>query len=61
MFSYIRILGTCTVAGMLLAMIFITPGGVLAGAVKGLLVGALIAWGEWKLKHTQEVVIYVKH
>ncbi|MEZ5504318.1 MAG: hypothetical protein R3E50_17285 [Halioglobus sp.] len=48
MLSCIRIMLLCTLAGCLLATVFMTPGGAIAGAVKGAFVGALIAWGEWK-------------
>ncbi len=61
MFSFIRILVLCTVAGFLLATVFMTPGGATAGAVKGLLVGMLIAWGERKSKRKEAVVSYVRH
>lgn len=60
MISYIRILGLCTVAGFLLATVFMTPGGATAGAVKGLLVGTFIAWGEWHSKRKEAVVSYKK-
>jgi membrane associated rhomboid family serine protease len=62
--SCIRIMVLCTVAGFLLATVFMTPGGAAAGAVKGLLVGALIAWGEWNSKrkeHKEAVVSYIRH
>jgi membrane associated rhomboid family serine protease len=58
MFSCIRIVSLCTLAGFLLATVFMTPGGAAAGAVKGLLVGALIAWGEWKSKRKNTPVSY---
>lgn len=57
MFSYIRILGYCTLAGYLLAMIFMTPGGATLGAANGLLVGAVVAWAEWKSKQTKRAVV----
>ena len=60
MISYIRILVLCTVAGFLLATVFMTPGGATAGAVKGLLVGTLIAWGEWHSKRKEAMVSYKK-
>jgi hypothetical protein len=56
-FNYIRIIGYCTLAGYLLATIFMTPGGANVGAVKGLLVGALVAWGEWKSKQKKQLAI----
>jgi hypothetical protein len=56
MFDYFKILASCTLVGMLLATIFITPGGALAGAVKGLLLGMLIVWGEWK-SHREVVIV----
>ena len=56
MLNYFKILAYCTLVGMLLATIFIAPGGVLAGAVKGLLLGMLIVWGEWK-SHREVVIV----
>lgn len=61
MLVYFKILVLCTMAGILLATIFITPGGVLAGALKGLLVGTLIAWGEWKSNRKEVIVSFVRH
>ena len=61
MISCIRILVLCTIAGFLLAITFMTPGGAMAGAVKGLLVGTLIAWGERKSKHKEPAVNYTGH
>jgi hypothetical protein len=61
MISCLRILALCTMAGFLLATVFMTPGGAAAGAVKGLLVGTLIAWGEWKSKHKETAVSYIRH
>ena len=55
-----KILVACTVIGALLATVFMTPGGALAGGLKGLLLGMVIAWGEWKSTHTVQVVSYVK-
>ncbi len=55
MFKYIRILGLCTVAGYLLASLFMTPGGANIGAAKGLLIGIMVAWGEWKSMHPKPV------
>lgn len=51
MFNYIRILALCTLAGYLLASLFMTPGGASVGAAKGLLIGIMVAWGEWKSRH----------
>ena len=50
MITYLRILALCALAGYLLATVFTTPGGADAGAAKGLLVGVLVAWGEWKFR-----------
>lgn len=61
MWVYIKIVLSCTLAGLVLATVFITPGGAPAGALKGLLVGLLIAWGEWRSGRTVEIVSYVKH
>jgi len=57
LFNYIRILVLCTVAGYLLASLFMTPGGANIGAAKGLLIGIMVAWGEWKSRHPQTVRI----
>jgi len=53
MVSYIRSLAFCTIAGFLLAAVFITPAAASAGAVKGFVLGAFIAWGEWKSKRKE--------
>ena len=55
MYRYIRILVLCAFAGYLLAAVFLTAGGVYAGAIKGLLVGMLVAGGEWKWIHRQKM------
>jgi len=54
-YRYIRILVLCAFAGYLLAAVFLTPGGVYAGAIKGLLVGMLVAGGEWKWIHRRKM------
>jgi hypothetical protein len=53
MLRYVRILAWCTLAGYLLATVFMTPGGAAAGAVKGLLIGVLVACGEWKSRRNK--------
>lgn len=55
LFNYIRIMALCTVAGYLLASLFMTPGGANIGAAKGLLIGIMVAWGEWKSRHPKPV------
>jgi uncharacterized membrane protein len=60
MITTIKILIACTLVGALLATVFMTPGGALAGGLKGLLLGMVIAWGEWKSTHTVRVVSYAK-
>ena len=55
MFAYGRILVLCSFAGYLFAAAFMAPGGATEGAVKGLLVGLLVVWGEWKSKHAPSV------
>lgn len=57
MFNYFRILMLCTVAGYFLATLFMTPGGANIGALKGLLVGILVAWAEWKSRRIGSVAI----
>jgi hypothetical protein len=59
MLGYLRIMVLCTLAGLVIATVFMTPGGVAAGAVKGLFLGILITWGEWKAGRVVEVVSYV--
>ena len=59
MLDYLRILVICTLVGVVIATIFMTPGGAAAGAVKGLLLGLLIAWGEWKSSRVVEVVSHL--
>lgn len=55
MFNYIRTLMLCTVAGYVLAIVFMTPGGAYLGATKGLLIGMMVAWGEWQARHVKLV------
>ncbi len=57
MFNYIRILLLCTLAGYVFALLFMTPGGAYVGAVKGLLVGVLVALAEWKSHRGKPVAI----
>jgi hypothetical protein len=56
-FNYIRILMLCTIAGYVLAILFMAPGGANLGATKGLLVGLLVVWGEWKSKRHKPVAM----
>jgi hypothetical protein len=47
----LNFLGTvllCTLAGTLLASVFISPEGAVAGAAQGFFVGLLVAWGNRK-------------
>lgn len=60
MFLYFRIMVLCALAGFLVATLFMIPGGGAAGAVKGLLIGAFIAWGEWRSKRRTAVVDYAR-
>ena len=60
MLRYTKILVLCTLAGCVLATIFMTPGGAAAGALKGLLLGLVITWGDWRSGRVVEVVSYVK-
>jgi len=52
-FANFRILLLCMAAGFLLATVFTSPGGAVAGAIKGLLLGTLIVCGEWKANRTK--------
>jgi membrane associated rhomboid family serine protease len=61
MLSSIRMLAFCTIAGSLLAVIFLTPEGPAAGAVKGFLVGALLVWGDWKSRDKATLVRWIHH
>ena len=53
MLGYTRILVLCILGGYLFATVFMTPGGAIEGAAKGLLVGVLVVWAEWKSKHSK--------
>jgi hypothetical protein len=53
MIKYFKILLLCTLTGYLLATVFMAPGGAAAGGAKGLLVGVLVALGEWKSRHNK--------
>ena len=55
MFRYIGILLLCSVAGFLLAEAYMSNEGAIAGAAKGLFVGLLVAWGEWRSRHPVDV------
>lgn len=57
MLTYLRILALCTLAGYLLATLFIPTDGAAAGAAKGLLVGVLVACGEWKSRRNKTVAM----
>lgn len=46
MFAYVRVLAMCTLVGYLLPVALMTPETAVAGAVKGLFVGLLIALGQ---------------
>ena len=60
MLRSLKIIMLCTLMGCLLATLFITPGGAVAGALKGLLLGMVIAWGDWKNSRRVRVVTYLK-
>lgn len=51
MMCYFRILVFCTVVGLLLPAVLLISGGVLAGGLKGFLVGVFVSLGEWKVRH----------
>ena len=55
MVRYIGILLLCSSAGFLLAEAYMSPEGAVAGAVKGLFVGLLVAWGEWRSRHPADI------
>ena len=57
MINYIRILMLCTIAGYLLAVLFMTPGGANIGAAKGLMVGLLVALAEWKSRRNKPLEV----
>jgi hypothetical protein len=48
MFGFMRNLMLCTMVGIVLAVVFLTPTGAFVGAVNGFLVGICVCLGEWK-------------
>jgi hypothetical protein len=48
MFGFMRNVMMCTLAGSVLAVVFLTPAGAVVGAVHGFLVGVCVGLGEWK-------------
>ncbi len=53
MFGFMRTLMMCTMAGMLLSLVFLTPAGAVVGAVHGFLIGVCVGVGEWKATHAK--------
>lgn len=50
MLNFLGTLLLCTLAGTLLASVFISPAGAVAGAAQGFFVGLLVAWGNRKAR-----------
>lgn len=48
MFGFMRNVMMCTLAGIVLAVVFLTPAGAVVGAVNGFLVGVCVGLGELK-------------
>lgn len=57
MFGLTRNLMMCTSAGILLSLVFLTPTGVIVGAVNGFLVGICVGLGEWKASRAERLPI----
>ena len=53
MFNVLRTMMICTAAGVLLSVVFLTPAGVVAGAMSGLLIGVCVAMGEWRAQREE--------
>lgn len=53
MLGFIWDLTLCTLAGLLLATVFISPAGALAGAAQGFFVGTFVACGKWQAQRRQ--------
>ena len=56
MFNVLRTMMICTAAGVLLSVAFLTPAGVVAGAISGLLIGVCVAMGEWRARREEMAV-----
>jgi hypothetical protein len=56
MFSFLRNLVICTAAGILLAVVFLTPTGAVVGAVNGLLVGLFMCLADWRVQREEMAV-----
>ncbi len=57
MFEFMRNLMACTMVGILLAVVFLTPTGAAVGAVNGFLVGIFVCMGEWRAKRAEEPLV----
>lgn len=51
----------CTLAGTLLASVFISPEGAVAGAAQGFFVGLLVAWGNHKAQGKRNDSAHTTH
>jgi hypothetical protein len=57
MFGFMRNVMMCTLAGIVLAVVFLTPAGAVVGAVNGFLVGVCVGLGELKEKRAAALCI----
>ena len=55
MLEFSKCIVLCTLAGMLLASVFLSPAGAVAGAAQGFFVGALVGWGNRKAKREKKL------
>jgi len=53
--EFIKCIVLCTLAGMLLASVFLTPAGAVAGAAQGFFVGVLVGWGNRRAKREKKL------
>jgi hypothetical protein len=60
MFGFLRSLVVCTAAGILLAVVFLSPAGAVFGAVNGLLVGLCVGLAEWRAQRAEMALVPVR-
>jgi len=58
MFGFTWKLMICTMVGVVLSVVFLTPTGAVVGAINGFLVGIFVGLGEWKTTRAAESFIH---
>jgi len=56
MWTVLRNLVMCTLAGIVLAAVFLAPGGAVAGALNGFLVGVCVSLAERRAGRTETAI-----